>query len=173
MVLGYYTYGIENIRVHFGSLQKDVVIGNFCSIATNCQIFIAANHRTDWVTTYPFGGVHQHAFPFHGNGIVKPKRGVTIGNDVWIGANCTIMDGVQIADGAVIANNSHVVKNVNPYEIVGGNPAKHIKYRFTPEQMRRLMEIKWWTLDNQRIQEVIPALCSRNIQDFINLFNDT
>lgn len=77
------------------------------------------------------------------------------------------MSGVTIGDGAIIANNSHVVKNVEPYSIVGGNPAKLIRYRFTTEQIKKLLEIKWWSWDNEKINIFTPLLCNENIDDFI------
>ena len=92
-----------------------------------------------------------------------------IGNDVWISANVTIMSGITIGDGAVIAHNSHVVKNVEPYSVIGGNPAKLIKYRFTPEQIEKLLEIKWWNWDDEKINEFTPLLCNNNIDEFIKL----
>jgi serine acetyltransferase len=77
------------------------------------------------------------------------------------------MSGVTIGDGAVIANNSHVVKNVEPYSLAGGNPAKLIKYRFTPEQIEALLKIKWWHWDDSKINDFSPLLCNNNIDDFI------
>ena len=146
-------------------------VGNFCSIAKDVTIFLGGNHRTDWVTTYPFGHIHKELFnTFDGNGHPATNGDVTIGNDVWIGYNVTIMSGVTIGDGAVIAANSHVVKNVEPYTIVGGNPAKHIKYRFTPEQIEKLLEIKWWFWEDDKINKFIPLLCN-NIDEFINSVN--
>jgi len=77
------------------------------------------------------------------------------------------MTGVTIGDGVVIANNSHVVKNIEPYSLVGGNPAKLIKYRFTPEQIEKLLEIKWWFWDDEKINKLTPLLCNHNIDEFI------
>jgi virginiamycin A acetyltransferase len=79
------------------------------------------------------------------------------------------MSGVTIGDGAIIANNSHIIKNVEPYSIVGGNPGKIIKYRFTQEQIKKLLEIKWWFWDDEKINMFLPLLCSENIDDFIKL----
>lgn len=125
-------------------------IGNFCSIASNITVLLGGNHRTDWVTTYPFG--HCKNFPDVApvKGHPKTNGNVVIGNDVWIGSGATIMSGVTIGDGAVIAANSHVVKDVAPYSIVGGNPAKHIKFRFTEEQIKSLLQIQWWNWDNKK-----------------------
>lgn len=78
------------------------------------------------------------------------------------------MSGVTIGDGAVIANNSHVVKDIEPYSIVGGNPAKLIKYRFTSYQIEKLLEIKWWDWDDKKINKYTHLLCSNNIEEFID-----
>ena len=89
-----------------------LIVGNFCSIADNVVIYLGGNHRTDWVTTYPFGYIYKNIFNnFYGIGHPSTKGNVIIGNDVWIGGNVTIMSGITIGD-AVIANNSHIVKNI-------------------------------------------------------------
>jgi virginiamycin A acetyltransferase len=106
---------------------------------------------------------------FDGTGHPSTKGNVIIGNDVWIAENATIISGVTIGDGAVIANNSHVVKNVEPYSIVGGNPAKLIKYRFTKDQIDKLLSIKWWYWTDNKINENIHLLCNNNIDNFISL----
>lgn len=166
MSVGKYTYG-EPI-VHWRNPNAKLTIGKFCSIAANVNIYLGGNHRTDWVTTYPFGHIHQNIFnAFKGEGHPATKGDVTIGNDVWIGSNVTIMSGVTIGDGAVIANNSHVVKNVEPYTIVGGNPARHIKYRFTPEQIQNLLKIQWWNWSDDKINRYTPLLCNPTIDNFI------
>ena len=166
MSFGKYTYGSPTIN--WQNENAKLVVGNFCSIAGNVNISLGGNHRTDWVTTYPFGHINQHIFNnFNGNGHPSTKGDVIIGNDVWIGSNVTIMSGVNIGDGVVIANNSHVVKDVEPYSLIGGNPAKLIKYRFTPEQISKLLEIKWWNWDDEKINKYTPLLCNNNIDEFI------
>jgi len=145
---GKHTYG--SINVSWGNSGAHVSIGSYCSIAGNVRAYLGGNHRTDWVTTYPFGHVTRHGVqPVVGH--PSTKGDVIIGNDVWIGDNVTIMSGVTIGNGAVIAANSHVVRSVEPYTIVGGNPAKHIKYRFTPEQIDALLAIKWWEWDDEKV----------------------
>ena len=166
-----YTYGIENIRVREWGEGTDVLIGAFCSIADNVEIFIGGNHRTDWVTTYPFGHIHKEAFPWHGRGHPATKGNVVIGNDVWIGSGATIFSGVTIGDGAVISAKSVVVKDVPPYSIVGGNPAKVVKLRFTEDQIIRLLKNPWWDLPESRINELLPFLCSSNVEDLIAAIN--
>jgi acetyltransferase-like isoleucine patch superfamily enzyme len=121
------------------------------------------------VTTYPFGYIHKNIFTnFDGKGHPSTKGEVVIGNDVWIADNVVIMSGVKIGDGAVIANNSHVIKDVEPYSLVGGNPAKFIKYRFTESQIEKLKEIKWWDWDIEKINEFLPLMCNSDIDNFIN-----
>jgi acetyltransferase-like isoleucine patch superfamily enzyme len=165
MTFGKYTYGTPNIL--WQNNDAELIVGNFCSIAANVNIYLGGNHRTNWVTTYPFGHIHQDVFNnFNGYGHPSTKGNVIIGNDVWIGSNVTIMSGITIGDGAIIANNSHIVKNVDPYSLVGGNPAKLIKYRFTEEQIKKLLEIKWWYWDDEKINNFTPLLCN-NIDEFI------
>jgi len=170
MSIGKYTYGIPNIK--WGITNTKLIIGNFCSIAGNVNIYLGGNHRTDWVTTYPFGSMHHAIFNrFNGEGNHKTNGDVIIGNDVWIGDNVTIMSGVKIGDGCVIANNSHVVKNASPYSLIGGNPGKLIKYRFTPEQIEYLLDIKWWFWPDAKINENTHLLCNTNIDNFIKAHN--
>jgi acetyltransferase-like isoleucine patch superfamily enzyme len=169
MSIGEYTYA--NPIVHWQNNKAKLEIGKFCSIARNVNIYLGGNHNINWVTTYPFGTICKDKFPHFNvddHGHPSTKGDVIIGNDVWIASNVTIMSGVTIGDGAVIANNSHVIKNVEPYSLVGGNPAKLIKYRFTPEQIEKLLEIKWWNWDEEKINKFVPLLCNYNIDEFIN-----
>jgi acetyltransferase-like isoleucine patch superfamily enzyme len=169
IIYGKYSYGMNGIKISGDDAGAKLTIGNFCSIAENTNIWLGSNHRTDWVTTYPFGHIHQHIFNnFNGKGHPATKGDVIIGNDVWIGSNVTIMSGVTIGDGAVIANNSHIVKNVEPYSLVGGNPGKLIKYRFSQEQIEKLLQIKWWYWDDNKINKFTSLLCNTNIDEFIN-----
>jgi virginiamycin A acetyltransferase len=172
MLVGKYTYGECNINKHWESEGAKIIIGNFCSIAQNVNIWLGGCHNHFRVTTYPFGHINKDIFNSYNGPNSHPliKQGghdVTIGNDVWIGANVTIMPGIKIGDGAVIANNSHVVKNVEPYSIVGGNPAKLIRHRFSPEQIEKLLKLKWWYWDDEKINTYLHLLCNNNIDEFI------
>ena len=163
---GKYTYGVNNINIRSWGEDLDIEIGAFCSIAGNVSIFLGGNHNTDWVTTYPFGHIHTDIFnKYNGVGHPKPSKNVIIGNDVWIGGNSNIMSAVVIGDGAVIAANSHVVKEVAPYTIVGGNPAKYIRHRFDAEIIRKLLKLKWWDLPDEIINDLSPFLCSSNFEE--------
>lgn len=166
-----YTYGIQNIKIKYSDSNKQLKIGKFCSIAQNIHIYLGGNHRSDWITTYPFGHINTKIFnSFDGTGHPVTNGNVIIGNDVWISDNVTIMSGITIGDGAIIANNSHIVKNVEPYTIVGGNPGKLIRKRFTSEQINKLLEIKWWEWSDEKINLNLPLLCNDNIDIFINKY---
>ena len=171
MSYGDFTYGSCKV-INFGE-SNVLKVGKFCSIAPNVVVYTGGNHRTDWVTTYPFGHVHKNIFnTFDGKGHPKSNGDVIIGNDVWIGSNTTIMSGITVGDGAVIANNSHVVKNVEPYSIVGGNPAKLIRYRFSAEQIQKLLELKWWNWSVEKINVNTHLLCSNNFGELLESSNN-
>lgn len=172
---GAYTYGLHNINVHTWNEGTFVNIGRYCSIGGDIQIMIGGNHRIDWMTTYPFGHIHEDKFGRgHIQGHPQTNGDVNIGNDVWIGNFAMILSGVTIGDGAVIAANAHVVKDVAPYEIVGGNPARHIKYRFEPEVIELLLKLRWWDLHESIVAEIAPILCSEptkeKLEELINKY---
>jgi acetyltransferase-like isoleucine patch superfamily enzyme len=167
MSYGKHSYGTVNIL--WNTSGAELKVGKFCSIALNVTVYLGGNHRSDWVTTYPFGHTNRAIFnKFNGVGHPSTKGDVVIGNDVWISNNVVIMSGVTIGDGVVIANNSHVVKDAPPYSLIGGNPAQVIKYRFTPEQIEKLLQIKWWDWSDEKINEFSPLLCNTDIDNFIN-----
>jgi acetyltransferase-like isoleucine patch superfamily enzyme len=151
--IGRHTYGWENIKLVWNT-NATVMIGNFTSIAANLTIQLGGNHNVRWISTYPFGHLGTEIF---GKPIEKhpmPSRGVIIGNDVWIGNNVTIMGGVKIGNGAVIAMNSHVVRDVGDYEIHGGNPAQKISDRFSLEIIEELNRLQWWEADDERVAKI-------------------
>jgi len=168
---GKYSYGKPTIL--FESSGTKLYVGNFCTIADNVKIFLGGDHNTNWITTYPFGHINKKTFNlFNGSGHPTTKGDVFIGNDVCIGSNTTIISGIKIGDGSIIYANSHVVKDVEPYSLVEGNPAKHIKYRFTKEQIDELLKIKWWDWPDEQINKFVPLLCNENIDNFIQTFNN-
>lgn len=162
-IVGKHTYGASSIKIQQWGEGAKLYIGKFCSIAGGVEVMLGGNHRMDWVSTYPFGHVSQQIFPtYKGGGHPVTKGDVIIGNDVWIGDGVTILSGVNIGDGAVIATKSIVTKNVEPYSVVGGNPAKYIKHRFDKEIIEKLLYYKWWDLDDYVIDSLSPLLCSSN-----------
>ena len=166
--IGKYTYGTNNINIYYWGEGTYLEIGNFCSISGHVLIYLGGNHRVDWTTTFPFGHIHQNIFDkFEGIGHPSNKGNVKIGNDVWIGTYTTIMSGITIGDGACIASNSVITKDVPPYAIVGGNPAKVIKYRFSEEIIEKLLKYKWWNLSDSKINNLTPLLCSSKIEELI------
>ena len=166
---GKYTYGLEHLVINQWGEDTTIHIGAFCSFGTGTTIYLGGNHRSDWVTTFPFGCRHPDIFNnFPHKTWLAPAKNVVIGNDVWIANNVTIKCGVTIGDGAIIATNSYVIKDVEPYSIVGGNPGRFIKYRFNEEQRKKLLKIKWWEWEDGKINENIPLLCNENIDLFIN-----
>ncbi|WPU95684.1 CatB-related O-acetyltransferase [Mucilaginibacter sabulilitoris] len=137
-------------------------IGRFCSIGSNLQTGLGNHPTRDFVSTHPafFSLFKQAGFSFVTESLFKENKFVNedercivrIGNDVWIGNNVTILDGLTIGDGAVIGTGAVVTQNVEPYAIVTGLPAKVRKYRFAPAEIERLLTIKWWSWDMEKIQ---------------------
>jgi virginiamycin A acetyltransferase len=127
-------------------------------------IMNGGNHLTNAISAYPFA-IFGHGWEHAMDGKAHPFKGNTnIGNDVWIGYNSTIMPGVTVGDGAIIGTNSTIVKDVEPYTIVGGNPAKEIKKRFSISMIERLLKLKWWDWDIDKITENIQHLTDTDIE---------
>lgn len=159
--VGRFTYGFDRLEILEWGEGAKLKIGSFCSIAGGIKIILGGNHRLDWITTFPFGHIyHEELGCYENNGHPTTNGDIVIGNDVWIGEGATIMSGVSIGDGAVIASNATVVRNINPYEVHGGNPAKFIKKRFADDVIEILLELKWWNLSIEEIKKIIPILCA-------------
>lgn len=170
--IGDFTYGKPDVR--WWGEPVNLTIGKFCSLAKGVKIMLGGNHRTDWISTYPFSGRSlQQTFPEARDILGHPssKGDILIGNDVWIAEDATIMSGTSIGDGAVIAAGAVVTKSVKPYEIVGGNPAKHINFRFSDDIIALLLEIKWWDWDIDIIRQRIPLLMSGDIDSLKSIAN--
>lgn len=163
--IGYGTYIIgENGYIH------DCKIGRFCSIASNCHIGLG-DHALHMVSTSPlFYSSHsllpdnflEKSIPTDEQTIGDTPYKVIIGNDVWMGYNVCVKEGVTIGDGAIIGAKSLVTRDIPPYAIAVGTPAKVIKYRFTPEQIEKLLKIKWWNKDIQWIKENVFSFSDIN-----------
>lgn len=167
IVVGDFTYFADtdfekHVTHHYDFIGDKLIIGKFCQIGAGVEFVMnGANHQMNAVSTYPFyifGSWDQSApskedLPFKGDTVV--------GNDVWIGQNSTILPGVHIGDGAIIGLNSVVTRDVPPYTIVAGNPAKAVRKRFDDELIDLLLKLKWWDKSIEEINALIPLLsCS-------------
>lgn len=160
---------INGLTIYCWSSEIAVTIGRFCSLADRVTIIAGGEHRTDWVTSFSFveqwnvEGLKAQVGP-------KSKGAVTIGNDVWIGTGATILSGVTIGDGAVVAAGALVVKDVPPYTIFGGSPAKLIRRRFTEAQSEALLSIRWWDwpIEEVKARAVELADVDRLIENYAN-----
>ena len=174
IIIGDYTYYDDpvdsrnferNVLYHYPFMGDKLIIGKFCAIARDVKFIMnGANHEMDAFTTYPFS--------IFSNGWEKvmpsmdelPYKGDTvIQNDVWIGYDATIMPGIQIGNGSIIASKSVVVRDVEPYSIVGGNPAKLIRKRFPDEVIDVLQGLRWWDWPIEKITDHLPILTSNDL----------
>ena len=164
------TYFDRDVNIISWSDDYQVVLGKYNSIGRDCTFFLHANHRPDWITTTSqlWGPVTDDIAKMHMKmGHPSCKGDIVIENDVWIGAKSTIMSGVRISNGAIVGACSVVTKDVPPYAIVAGNPAKIVKYRFSEEQIEALLNIAWWNWPEQKIKDQAMNLWSGNIEAFI------
>jgi acetyltransferase-like isoleucine patch superfamily enzyme len=153
------SYGIENLKIETWNDTCIVKIGKFCSIGSDVRV-ILGGHNSNWMSTYPF------ADPANTENLMGDRYGhpamygnVEIMNDVWIGSRATILGGLQIGDGAIIAAGSHLVCDVPPYSIYGGNPAKLIRMRFATDIVDLLSELEWWNYEDYQIRLITDLLC--------------
>ena len=162
--MGANCYGTPNVKhAHPDAILS---IGNYCSFAKNVQIFLGGNHRTDWITTYRFPIFFEIAKHVQNSAITNGD--IMIGSDVWLCQNTTILSGVTIGHGAVVANGAIVTKDVAAYEIVGGNPAKHIRWRFDETTRAALLKSAWWDWPEDEVLSMVELLCSDNIATFLD-----
>lgn len=174
IVIGDYTYYDDpedsedferNVLYHFPFIGDKLIIGKFCAIARNPTFIMnGANHKIDGFSAYPFyifGKGWEQAAPEEEE---LPYKGDTvIGNDVWIGYDVTVMPGVKIGDGSIVAAKSVVVSDVEPYTVVGGNPAKCLRQRFDDETVRSLLKIAWWNWDIDKITRNLKHITQANL----------
>ena len=152
----------EHVTHHYEFIGDKLIIGKFCAIGKGIEFVMnGANHRMNSVTTYPFnimGGGWEKCTPAIED---LPIKGDTVvGNDVWIGQNVTVMPGIHIGDGAVIAADSVVTGDIPAYHIAGGNPCRVIRKRFDDALIVHLLKLRWWDWDAEKISDNLEALCS-------------
>jgi len=164
--IGKYTYGTPDVQ---SVADSKLIVGSYCSISRNAVILLGGEHRPSWISTYPF----DLFFDKERSVITSctSKGNVRIGNDVWIGEGVLILSGVTIGDGAVVAARSVVCKDVAPYSIVAGQPARHLRYRFSEEQCKKLLKIAWWNWPDELVRARYREIMSPDIDAFIQKFN--
>jgi virginiamycin A acetyltransferase len=155
-----------NVLYHYPFIGDKLIIGKFCAIAKDVKFIMnGANHKTSGISTYPFSIFRngwEKVLPKPGE---LPYKGDTvIGNDVWLGYEALLMPGVKIGDGAIIATRSVVTSDVPAYTIVGGNPAKPIKKRFSDDVIKTLEQIQWWNWDIRKITENLEIIVGGDIE---------
>lgn len=166
VTIGEFSYGFP--RFVLWQESERIEVGRFCSIAEQVTILGGGEHNSDWITTYPL----RMAFNLpeaNKDGHPKTKGPTRIGNDVWIGFRSIILSGVTVGDGSVIGAGSVVTKDIKPYSVVCGNPAKLIRFRFSEDEIRKLLKIKWWNWPTKMIQQNVDILCSNKIEELLKL----
>ncbi len=176
IIVGDYTYYDDfetvenfkkNVKYHFDFTGDKLIIGKFCQIASGVEFIMnGGNHLVDAVSTFPFS-IFGNGWESTMEGKTFPNKGNTeIGNDVWIGYRSLIMPGIRIGDGAIIATASVVTKDIPPYSISGGNPAQLIRMRFDEKTIEKLLQIKWWDWDAEKIAKYANLLTSNDVRPF-------
>jgi acetyltransferase-like isoleucine patch superfamily enzyme len=167
--MGRCSYGDPHIIVFEGD-RTSVIIGAFASIAPGVELMLGGNHRTDWVSTFPLRARLGLPGAF-GDGHPATKGDIVIGNYVWIGQGARILSGIHIGDGAVVAAHAVVTQNVRDYAIVGGNPAREIRRRFTDDEITALKRISWWDWPMDDIVAAVSLLNDTDVTHFIDRFD--
>lgn len=149
-----------------------LIIGSFCSIGSGASFIMAGNqgHQSEWISTFPFHFMPEFEI-FHGakNGY-EAMGDTVIGNDVWIGSEAMIMPGVKIGHGAIIGSRAVVTKDVEPYTIVGGSPAKPIRKRFSEEEIKWLLEMNWWDWPDNLLKEAMPLMTEKSVKELYHFW---
>lgn len=152
-----------NVLYNYDFSKVKLVIGKFCAIAAETKFIMTGDHKLDAISTFPFP-IFQHGWETVYDVANLPVKGdIIVGNDVWFGYGSMVKNGVTIGDGAIIAAKAVVVKDVPPYAVVAGNPAKIVKFRFDENTIARLLNIAWWDWDIQMINENLRLICSLDV----------
>ena len=161
----------DNVLYHFDFIGDKLIIGKFCAIARDVQFIMnGANHPMDGLSTYPFyifGNGWEKSIPRADDQNIKGNT--VVENDVWIGYHATIMPGVTIGHGAIVASKAVITKDVPPYSVVGGNPAKVIRMRFDENTIERLIDIAWWNWPVERITKHLKSIVDGDLPGLIEV----
>ncbi|MBI6574414.1 CatB-related O-acetyltransferase [Pseudomonas viridiflava] len=162
--VGVGTYGIPDV-IEFGD-DTILRVGSYTSIAEGVRILLGGEHRTDWITTYPFPAMVDQVSDIKD---YAPSKGdVTIGSDCWICADAVILSGVTIGHGAIVGAGAMVVRDVAPFSVVGGNPCKFIRWRFEEDVRELLLQAAWWDWPMEEVKQVARTLCSSDMEAFLS-----
>ncbi|MPM08315.1 Virginiamycin A acetyltransferase [bioreactor metagenome] len=160
----------NNVLYHYPINHDRLIIGRFCSIACGAKfLFTSANHTMKSLSTYPFP-IFFEEWTLDINDVASAwdnKGDIVVGNDVWIGYEAVILSGVHIGDGAIIGARAVVTKDVPPYTVVGGIPAKEIKKRFDEEIIQRLLQTEWWNWPVEKIRQFLPQIMNGEVDELI------
>ena len=155
------------VRHHYPAIGDRLIIGKFCALATGVQFVMnGANHPMSGLSTYPFdifGGGWEEGYDAAAAAIAESKGDIVVGNDVWIGAEAMILPGVNIGDGAIVATRAVVARDVRPYAIVAGNPAREIRRRFDDGTVAALVDTAWWNWPAEKITRNLDAIRGADI----------
>ena len=156
---------LRNVKYHFDFTGDRLLIGKFCMIASGVEFIMnGGNHLADAISTYPFavfgngweGAMESREYPYKGDTV--------IGNDVWLGYQAMIMPGLTIGDGAIVATRAVVTRDVPPYAVVAGNPARLIRYRFSEAEIEKLLRIRWWDWPAEKITRHVHLLTGKDVE---------
>ena len=166
--IGAHTYGLP--RVLFGPKEgTKLKIGKYCSLPhKKVTVLLGGEHVQGWVSTYPFDvEFADQTLP----SVLRSKGDVEIGSDVWFGIDCTILSGVKIGHGAIIAANALVTKDVPAYAVAAGTPARVLRYRFSREQIDALLRIQWWNWNDDRVKQAAPLIMQPDVEAFVRKYS--
>ena len=165
----------NNFLYHYPIHKEKLVIGKFCSIACGTRfLFNCANHTLNSLSTYTFPLFYEE-WNLEKSNVVSAwdnKGDIIIGDDVWIGYEAVIMSGVHVGNGAIIAARAVVTKDVPPYTIVGGTPAREIRKRFDTDVIKRLLMLKWWDWPIDKIRQCLPYIMNGALDELLSIEDD-
>jgi acetyltransferase-like isoleucine patch superfamily enzyme len=169
MTVGELSYGAPLVQVYEGDTAW-VHVGSYVSIAEEVVFLVGGNHRVDWVSVFPFRARLRLQGALE-DGHPATKGDIAVGHDVWIGRGATILSGVTVGNGAVVAAASVVTRDVRPYAVVAGNPAREVKRRFTDDQVAALEQIAWWDWPPEQVLERVSELNGADIGVFVSRYS--
>ena len=162
MTFGVCSYGIPEVRTFTREGGLRLRIGNYTSVANGALFLLGGNHPTDRLTTFPHR-IRMDLADVGSDGFPRRSRDIVVGCDVWIGASTVILAGVNIGHGAVVAAGAVVVRDVEPFAIVAGNPARVVRFRFSENDRDLLLQLAWWDWDDEVVRDAVPILAEGDL----------